>query len=139
MLFHGDTSSKLRERWRVYMAKLSALLRNTNTSVKGDAITATSLLKKLSGYSKEYSEKMKVAKGIWIPSQRNSEMMRAQSSFKSHLRDIKREMKNLPKDKAYWALVEAIKVASIKVASDDGWHLTPELVKKIRARPKNLY
>lgn len=119
------------------MAKLNILLKNIN---KEEAVvTADSLLKKLTGYSKEYSNKMNTAKGIWVPSQRNAEMMRAQSSFKSHLRDIKREMKNLPKDKAYWALVEAIKVASIKVSSDTGWHLTPSMVKKIRARPKETY
>ena len=121
------------------MAKLSALLRNTSVKGDADSTTADSLMKKLLKYSKEYSDRMNVAKGIWIPSQRNCEMMKAQATFKAQLRDIKREMKTLDKNKEYWCLVEAIKVASIKVSSDDGWHLTPELVRKIRARPKNSY
>lgn len=118
-------------------SKLSLLLKS---SVKDDSvITATSLLKKLSGYSKEYSEKMDFAKSIWVPSERNALMMKAQSKFKSQLRDLKKEMKNLPKNESYWTLVQEVKVASIKVSSDTGWHLTPELVRKIRARPKNSY
>lgn len=119
------------------MSKLSCLLKN---SVKEDAVvTASSLMKKLEGYSKEYSKKMDYAKSIWVPSERNALMMKAQSSFKSQLRDLKKEMKGLPKNEFYWKLVEAIKVASIKVSSDSGWHLTPNMVRKIRARPKNTY
>lgn len=116
--------------------KLAVLLKNVN---KEEAVTAKSLLKNLNEYSKEYSSKMTEAKKIWIPSERNALMMKAQSRFKSQLRDIKKEMKNLPKNESYWTLVQEVKVASIKVASDNGWHLTPSLVKKIRARPKDTY
>lgn len=118
--------------------KLSALLKNT-VKEDTDAITASSLMKKLNAYSKEYANKMKEAKEIWVPSTRNCAMMKAQSKFKAQLRALKGDMKVLPKNEAYWALVKEVKVASIKVSSDNGWHLTPSMVKKIRARPKETY
>lgn len=89
---------------------------------------------------RDYNGAMAVAKKDMVPLTRNMSMMKAQSRFHQTLREVRSYMSDLPREERnlsneeFSCLVERVRRDEMKVSSDNGWHLTPSVVKKIKSR-----
>lgn len=122
------------------MNVLSVLNLNLVSSSLDDTYSIERLNNILCNAENSYNKAMEMAKKDMVPLSRNMAMMKAQSRFHQTLREVRANMRELPREERklsneeFKLLVERVKKDELKCSSDNGWHLTPSVVKKIKAR-----